>query len=112
MDRGREYRRGALSAWIAAACIVLMLIVTSVEAGHACDVGLYGGARQATASTTAESGHSPCLLCLGAHSPSLATLVAPAAPEVIIATNAVAVAPAHRQLLQSFALQVRPPPAV
>jgi hypothetical protein len=110
MYRDRPYRR-ALSAWIAALCIVFTLVTTSVEAGHACDLGLHGGAPQIDTRTADGPIHpAACLLCLGLHSPGLAAPIAPMLPQIVTAATAPVTAPAHRPLLEIFALQVRPPP--
>ncbi len=103
------HSRRALTSLIALICVAVLLVATEAEAAHACERPS-PGIPQAGIDTGENAVRGPCLICASAHSPSLATASLEFLPELNV-SQAVPLQPAlRRQMLDSFALHVRPPP--
>jgi hypothetical protein len=105
--QGRPAERGE---WLTVVCIAVLLLATTVQAVHLC--GLEIPNRQVTAdSRSASFNTGVCLTCLMAHSAVGISSVVMFSP-AFRANEEVSLPPGQtRQLLESFQLYVRPPPA-
>ncbi len=95
---------------IAALCIALVMIATSVAAWHACEAYSRGKAIGNASVVTPD--HASCLICASAHSPGMAAYAAPLSFALIVSEVAPEMAATEPQGLEDFALHIRPPPAL
>jgi len=93
------------------ACLALLLVATSAEAAHFCELAGSLGHAQVVAGHATGSAPAFCLICVTAHSPSLAAPLISFTPGVGIAGRAFAQPVQPWSRLQVFALYIRPPPA-
>ncbi len=111
MNDFRTDRRSLIRRYAALLCVAVIAVITSVAAAHACQVFGPNG-QQIRSGAAVSPDHGPCLICLSAHSPSLAAPFAAIPASLIQAEMAGARPLSERPSLQAFGLYVRPPPSV
>jgi hypothetical protein len=104
-------KRTVLATWLAGLCIAMLLLSTTAQAIHFCELSA-PGERVAFQSRPASPNSAICLICLMAHSAAAAVLVVVFSPTFRKRTRASVPQVRPRLFLESFQLYVRPPPAV
>jgi hypothetical protein len=104
-------RKTGFATWLAALCIAMLLLSTTAQAVHFCELSMPGGRVAFQARPAASPNSAVCLICLMAHSAATAVLVVVFSPT--FRKRALASVPELRPRLfqASFQLYVRPPPA-
>ncbi len=105
--RQRQSRRLQAAAWV---CVAILLIASSAEAAHFCELGGIVASARITVEHSTGAAPTFCLICATAHSPSLAAAVVALALGYTVTRSAFAPAASSWSRLHSFALYVRPPP--
>jgi hypothetical protein len=104
-------RKTRLPAWLAGLCVAMLLLSTTAQAVHFCEL-IIPGELVVIQSRPASPNSAICLICLMAHSAATAVLVVVFSPT--FRKRARASVPQVRPglFLESFQLYVRPPPAI
>jgi hypothetical protein len=102
--------RSVWAPWLAGLCVAMLLVSTTVQATHFCELSS-AGAQEAFRSQPASPSSAVCLICLMAHSAATALLVVVFSPTFRKRVRATVSQVRPRLLLESFQLYVRPPPA-
>jgi hypothetical protein len=111
-QRVERLRNSGLWKQLSWMCVVFLLLMSSAQAAHVCQLtDDFQPSQGSAAQMTAPVSHSFCAICASSHSPSLAapfvslaSLESPAEPS--LARNAI-----ERSVSPQFALYIRPPPA-
>ncbi len=104
-------RKTVLPAWLAGLCIAMLLLSTTAQAVHFCELTV-SGERVVVQSRPASPNSAICLVCLMAHSATAAVLAVVFSPTFRKRARASVPQVRPRLFLQSFQLYVRPPPAI
>jgi len=103
-------RKTVWTTWLAGLCIAMLLLSTTAQAVHFCELSI-SGERAVFQSRSASPNSAVCLICLMAHSAAAAVLVLVFSPTFRKRTRASVRQVRPRLFLESFQLYVRPPPA-
>jgi len=103
--------RGWFRTLGAAVCVAILLVASTVEAAHFCDLG--GGRTAVQRSSEGPGGAEPnlCLICATAHLVSMSAPAAHAVPNVAAVASTRTSPVQSRSRRQVFTMDVRPPPA-
>lgn len=93
-------------------CIAILLVASTVEAAHFCELGGGTTAVQATSAGNGSSAPAFCLICATAHQASMGAPVAHLARTEAVLASAVVAAVQSQSRLRTFTMDVRPPPAL
>jgi hypothetical protein len=93
-------------------CIAVLLVASTVEAAHFCELGGATTAVQATSARNSSSSPAFCLICATAHQASMGASVAHLARTEAVIASAVVAAVQSQSRLRTFTMDVRPPPAL
>jgi hypothetical protein len=104
-------KKAVMPIWMAALCIAMLLLSTTAQAVHFCELTV-SGERVFQSSQPASPNSAVCLICLMAHSAATAILVIVFSPTFRKRTRASVPQVRPRLFLESFQLYVRPPPAI
>ena len=101
--------RTAMPAWLACLCIAMLLLSTTAQAVHFCELSAIGD-QLAFQSQPVSPNSAVCLICLMAHSAAAAVLVIAFSPTFRKRVRASVPQVRPKLFLESFQLYVRPPP--
>jgi hypothetical protein len=104
-------RKTVLPVWLAGLCIAMLLLSTTAQAVHFCELSV-SGERVLIRARPASPNSAICLICLMAHSAAAAVLTVVFSPTFRKRTRATVPQVRPRLFLESFQLYVRPPPAI
>ena len=104
-------RKTGLPVWLAGLCIAMLLLSTTAQAVHFCELSV-PGERTVVQSRQASPNSAICLICLMAHSAAAAVLVVVLSPTFLKRARASVPQVSPSLFLESFQLYVRPPPAI
>jgi hypothetical protein len=104
-------KKTVMPMWLAALCIAMLLLSTTAQAVHFCELSL-SGERVFQSSQPASPNSAVCLICVMAHSAAAAVLVIVFSPTFRKRARVSVPQVRPRLFLESFQLYVRPPPAV
>jgi hypothetical protein len=110
-DLSFSEKKTLLATWLAGLCIAMLLLSTTAQAIHCCDLNA-PSERVAFQSPQASPNSAICLICLMAHSAAAAVLVVVFSPTFRKRARASVPQVRPKLFLESFQLYVRPPPAI
>lgn len=98
-------------AWCAFLCIGLLLMTTVAQAMDCCELVPLRTERHFCTTRSAPASSAVCLICISAHTPSLAAPIVSVVTAGHITNVCATIGESFHSALQMFALHVRPPPS-
>jgi hypothetical protein len=102
-------RKALWTTWLAGLCIAMLLLSTTAQAVHFCELGV-AGESIAFQSQPVSPNSAVCLICLMAHSAAAAVLLIVFSPTFRKRVRSSVPQVRPKLFLESFQLYVRPPP--
>ena len=109
---GFSDRKTVWATWLAGLCIAMLLLSTTAQAVHFCELNVASERLLFQSQQPASPNSAVCLICLMAHSAAAAVLVVVFSPTFRKRARATVPRVRPRLFLESFQLYVRPPPAI
>ena len=102
--------RKTVTMWLAGLCIAMLLLSTTAQAVHFCELSIAGELGVSQSQPASPNG-AVCLICLMAHSTAAAVLLVVFSPTFRRRARASVPLVRPKLFLEAFQLYVRPPPA-
>ena len=102
--------RKTVTIWLAGLCIAMLLLSTTAQAVHFCELSIVGELGVSQSQPASPNG-AVCLICLMAHSTAAAVLLVVFSPTFRRRARASVPLVRPKLFLEAFQLYVRPPPA-
>lgn len=107
----RPVASSRIRVWLALLCAGMLLMSTVAQALDSCESLPLRTSHHACGERSNQSSPAVCLICVSAHSPSLASAVTPVSAPIETSNVSGSPRQSFHAALHVFALQVRPPPS-